>query len=160
MARTEFPRVKVTTRVAARFANLQLRNKTYDGNYIIWMTDINNVPGDTLADRVKYVGGAILTPTEAKAERNGTAEEYAQVFTPVYLDKDADVSEQSADDAAKAEVGGNSGQDTDASASEGQEDAEAPDTTPVTPSVTGDSNQGGGDDAENADTEDTAHDDE
>lgn len=88
---TLFPRVKVTTKVAKMFANLNLRNKTRDGNYIIWMTDLDSVPGVTLAERVKYVGGALLTPEEAKAERNGTAETYAYVYTPVYLDKDADV---------------------------------------------------------------------
>lgn len=129
MARTEFPRIKVTTKVAARFANLQLRNKTFDGNYIIWMTDINNVPGDTLADRVKYVGGAILTPFEAKAERNGTATEYASVYTPVYLDKDANTSEQSA--AVKNEQDEKVNDDGE----ESQSAIDAPDVVPVIPSV-------------------------
>lgn len=135
MARTEFPRIKVTTKVAARFANLQLRNKTFDGNYIIWMTDINNVPGDTLADRVKYVGGAILTPFEAKAERNGTATEYASVYTPVYLDKDADVSGQSA--TAKNEQDGQADNDGE----ESQSAIDAPDVVPVIPSVIAEDNQ-------------------
>lgn len=135
MARTEFPRIKVTTKVAARFANLQLRNKTFDGNYIIWMTDINNVPGDTLADRVKYVGGAILTPFEAKAERNGTATEYASVYTPVYLDKDADTSEQSA--VVKKEQDGQA----DGNSEESQSAIDAPDVVPVIPSVIAEDNQ-------------------
>lgn len=135
MARTEFPRIKVTTKVAARFANLQLRNKTFDGNYIIWMTDINNVPGDTLADRVKYVGGAILTPFEAKAERNGTATEYASVYTPVYLDKDADTSEQAA--VVKNEQDGQA----DGNSEESQSAIDAPDVVPVIPSVIAEDNQ-------------------
>lgn len=135
MARTEFPRIKVTTKVAARFANLQLRNKTFDGNYIIWMTDINNVPGDTLADRVKYVGGAILTPFEAKAERNGTATEYASVYTPVYLDKDADTSEQAA--VVKKEQDGQA----DGNSEESQSAIDAPDVVPVIPSVIAEDNQ-------------------
>lgn len=87
---TQFPRVKVTTKVAKLFANLALRNKTKDGNYIIWMTDIDSVPGLTLDDRISYVGGAKLTPMEAKAERNGTANPPASVYTPIYLDKDAE----------------------------------------------------------------------
>lgn len=98
---TSFPRIKVTTKVARLYANLQLRNKTYDGNYIIWMTDLNSVPGATLAERVAYVGGAMLTPQEAKEERNGTAKSYARVYTPVYLDKNAEaeaVTEKAADD--------------------------------------------------------------
>lgn len=140
MARTEFPRIKVTTKVAARFANLQLRNKTFDGNYIIWMTDINNVPGDTLADRVKYVGGAILTPFEAKAERNGTATEYASVYTPVYLDKDADTSEQSA--AVKNEQDGQANGNSE----ESQGAADAPDVVPVIPSVIAEDGQGASED--------------
>jgi hypothetical protein len=92
---TQFPRIKVTTKVAKLFANLALRNKTKDGNYIIWMTDINSVPGLTLADRVSYVGGALLSPMEAKAERNGTANPPATVYTPIYLDKDAEAEASS-----------------------------------------------------------------
>lgn len=99
---TAFPRIKVTTKVARLYANLQLRNKTYDGNYIIWMTDLNSVPGATLAERVAYVGGAMLTPQEAKEERNGTAKSYARVYTPIYLDKNAEAEaatvEKTADD--------------------------------------------------------------
>lgn len=92
---TQFPRIKVTTKVAKLFTNLALRNKTKDGNYIIWMTDINSVPGLTLADRVSYVGGALLSPMEAKAERNGTANPPATVYTPIYLDKDAEAEASS-----------------------------------------------------------------
>lgn len=98
---TTFPRIKVTTKVARLYANLQLRNKTYDGNYIIWMTDLNSVPGATLAERVTYVGGAMLTPQEAKEERNGTAKSYARVYTPIYLDKNAEaeaVTEKATDE--------------------------------------------------------------
>lgn len=98
---TAFPRIKVTTKVARLYTNLQLRNKTYDGNYIIWMTDLNSVPGATLAERVAYVGGAMLTPQEAKEERNGTAKSYARVYTPIYLDKNAEaeaVTEKISDD--------------------------------------------------------------
>ena len=92
---TQFPRVKVTTKVAKLFANLALRNKTKDGNYIIWMTDIDSVPGLTLDDRISYVGGTKLTPMEAKAERNGTANPPASVYTPIYLDKDAEAEASS-----------------------------------------------------------------
>jgi hypothetical protein len=87
---TDFPRIKVTPKVAKLFANLQMRNKTRDGNYILWMSDLDTVPGDTIADRAAYVGGALLTPMETKMECQGTAAQYKSVSTPVYLDKDAE----------------------------------------------------------------------
>lgn len=111
------------------FANLALRNKTKDGNYIIWMTDINSVPGLTLADRVSYVGGALLSPMEAKAERNGTANPPASVYTPVYLDKDAEASSAKTTEATEDTTGDNSGN---------TETAEP--VVPVTPPVIPDEN--------------------
>ena len=128
---TQFPRVKVTTKVAKLFANLALRNKTKDGNYIIWMTDIDSVPGLTLDDRISYVGGAKLTPMEAKAERNGTANPPASVYTPIYLDKDAE-AEASATKATETT------EDTTGDASDNTNAAET--VVPVTPSVIPDEN--------------------
>ena len=128
---TQFPRIKVTTKVAKLFANLALRNKTKDGNYIIWMTDIDSVPGLTLDDRISYVGGAKLTPMEAKAERNGTANPPASVYTPIYLDKDAEAEASSTKTTGTAEgtTDDNSGN---------TETAEP--VVPVTPSVIPDEN--------------------
>lgn len=128
---TQFPRIKVTTKVAKLFANLALRNKTKDGNYIIWMTDINSVPGLTLADRVSYVGGALLSPMEAKAERNGTANPPATVYTPIYLDKtaEAEASSTKTTETAEGTTDDNSGN---------TETAEP--VVPVTPPVIPDEN--------------------
>lgn len=128
---TQFPRIKVTTKVAKLFANLALRNKTKDGNYIIWMTDINSVPGLTLADRVSYVGGALLSPMEAKAERNGTANPPASVYTPIYLDKNAE-AEASTTKATETT------EDNTGDASDNTETAET--VVPVIPSVIPDEN--------------------
>lgn len=128
---TQFPRVKVTTKVAKLFANLALRNKTKDGNYIIWMTDIDSVPGLTLDDRISYVGGAKLTPMEAKAERNGTANPPASVYTPIYLDKDAE-AEASTTKATETT------EDTTGDAFDNKNAAET--VVPVTPSVIPDEN--------------------
>lgn len=128
---TQFPRVKVTTKVAKLFANLALRNKTKDGNYIIWMTDIDSVPGLTLDDRISYVGGAKLTPMEAKAERNGTANPPASVYTPIYLDKDAEAEASSTKTTETTE-------DTTGDASDNTNAAET--VVPVTPSVIPDEN--------------------
>lgn len=128
---TQFPRVKVTTKVAKLFANLALRNKTKDGNYIIWMTDIDSVPGLTLDDRISYVGGAKLTPMEAKAERNGTANPPASVYTPIYLDKDAEAETSSSKATETTE-------DTTGDASDNTNAAET--VVPVTPPVIPDEN--------------------
>ncbi len=128
---TQFPRVKVTTKVAKLFANLALRNKTKDGNYIIWMTDIDSVPGLTLDDRISYVGGAKLTPMEAKAERNGTANPPASVYTPIYLDKDAEAEASSTKATETTE-------DTTGDDSDNTETVEP--VVPVTPSVIPDEN--------------------
>lgn len=121
----------MTTKVAKLFANLALRNKTKDGNYIIWMTDIDSVPGLTLDDRISYVGGAKLTPMEAKAERNGTANPPASVYTPIYLDKEAEAEASSAKATETTE-------DTTGDASDNTETAEP--VVPVTPSVIPDEN--------------------
>ena len=128
---TQFPRIKVTTKVAKLFANLALRNKTKDGNYIIWMTDIDSVPGLTLDDRISYVGGAKLTPMEAKAERNGTANPPASVYTPIYLDKNAEAE-------ASTTTATETTEDTTGDASDNTETAET--VVPVTPSVIPDEN--------------------
>lgn len=113
------------------FANLALRNKTKDGNYIIWMTDIDSVPGLTLDDRISYVGGAKLTPMEAKAERNGTANPPASVYTPIYLDKDAEAEASSTKATETTE-------DTTGDDSDNTETVEP--VVPVTPSVIPDEN--------------------
>ena len=111
------------------------------------MTDINSVPGLTLADRVSYVGGALLSPMEAKAERNGTANPPATVYTPIYLDKDAEAEASST----------NSGGTTDDNS--GNTETAEP-VVPVTPPVIPDENMSHmpTDEAENQEgqTEDTA----
>ena len=57
--------IKVTPEVAKRFCNPVLRNRTKDGNILLWMGDLNQVPGDTLKERANYVGGALLTTNQA-----------------------------------------------------------------------------------------------
>lgn len=143
---TQFPRVKVTTKVAKMFANLALRNKTKDGNYIIWMTDIDSVPGLTLDDRISYVGGAKLTPMEAKAERNGTANPPASVYTPIYLDKDAEAEASSTKATETTE-------DTTGDDSDNKNAAET--VVPVTPPVIPDENMSNMPTGETEDAADT-----
>lgn len=76
--------IKVTPEVAKRFCNLNLRNVTKDGNILLWMSDLNTVPGDTIADRAKYVGGALLTANEANDEYWGYTKGYTSCYTPSY----------------------------------------------------------------------------
>lgn len=77
--------IKVTLEVAKKFCSLSLRNATKDGNILLWMADLNSVPGDTIAQRAEYVGGALLTANEANDEYWGYTDEYSECHTPDYL---------------------------------------------------------------------------
>lgn len=46
--------------------------KAADGNVILFQSDLNSVDGLTLSDRVSVLGGALLTPQQAKQEIDGT----------------------------------------------------------------------------------------
>lgn len=76
--------IKTTPEVAKRFASLELRNALKDGNIALWMSDLDAVPGDTLAERAAYVGGSLLTPKECADEFFGRTTNYAQCYTPEY----------------------------------------------------------------------------
>lgn len=76
--------IKVTPEVAKRFCNLALRNTTKDGNVLLWMGDLDQVPGDTLKERAAYVGGALLDANKANSEYWGTTDGYEECYTPEY----------------------------------------------------------------------------
>lgn len=76
--------IKVTPEVAKRFCNLALRNTTKDGNVLLWMGDLDQVPGDTLKERAAYVGGALLDANKANREYWGTTDGYEVCYTPEY----------------------------------------------------------------------------
>lgn len=76
--------IKVTPEVARRFCNPVLRNRTKDGNILLWMGDLNQVPGDTLKERANYVGGALLTTNQANDEYWGYTDDLAGCYTPDY----------------------------------------------------------------------------
>lgn len=73
--------IKVTREVADRMSLTALRNKTKDGNVLLWQADTAHLPGDTVFDRAASVGGVCLTPQVAKEEIDGT-DNPVQVFTP------------------------------------------------------------------------------
>lgn len=74
--------IKVTKAVAERLQLTSIRNKTADGNYLLWQADIEGIPGLTVKDRASKVGGVCLTSIEAKREIDGSASVPAKVVTP------------------------------------------------------------------------------
>ncbi|MCC8187955.1 MAG: hypothetical protein LIP08_10780 [Bacteroides sp.] len=51
-----------------------IRQQTADGNYLLWQQDIAALQGETLEERSRYIGGAILDTRQAKKEWKGTEE--------------------------------------------------------------------------------------
>ena len=73
--------VKATKEVADSLGVTEIRNKTADGNVLLWQADLNRISGDTIFDRAQTVGGVCLQPVQAKAEIDGT-DTPAEVYTP------------------------------------------------------------------------------
>lgn len=73
--------VKVTKEVADYLGVTDIRNKTADGNVLLWQADLNRIPGETIFERAQSVGGVCLQPIQAKAEIDGT-DTPAEVYTP------------------------------------------------------------------------------
>lgn len=80
--------IKCTTRVSDVLGMTAERNRTADGNILLWQADLNPIEGNTLLERVNKVGGALLTPEQAKSEIDGI-ENPIEVATPEeYLPKE------------------------------------------------------------------------
>lgn len=73
--------IKVTKQVADKMNLTAIRNKTADGNVLLWQADLNRIEGDTIFDRATRVGGVALTPQAARLETDGT-ENPVEVTTP------------------------------------------------------------------------------
>lgn len=66
--------VKVTKKVREAILPAYLVvQKTFDGNYLLFQSALEKVEGNTLSERYERIGGALLTPLEAKAEIKGTS---------------------------------------------------------------------------------------
>lgn len=66
--------VKVTKKVREAILPAYLVvQKTFDRNYLLFQSALEKVEGNTLSERCKRIGGALLTPLEAKAEIKGTS---------------------------------------------------------------------------------------
>lgn len=84
--------IKVTKKVADKIgAPVENRNKTADGNILLWQADLNIIPGETIFDRAAFVGGVAMTGNDARGEIDGTAEP-AEVTIPEYY-QDAEVED-------------------------------------------------------------------
>lgn len=97
--------IKVTRQVADKMNLTAIRNKTADGNVLLWQADIIAVPGDTVFDRAAAVGGVALQPLQARAEIDGTSTP-VEVTTPAEYEDEQDIDTSTAETAPDAEEGG------------------------------------------------------
>lgn len=85
--------IKVTKEVAEYLKVTSERNRTKDGNILLWQADVARFPGDTVFERAAYAGGVALTAEKAKEETDGT--DYpAQVTLPEWLEPEEEPEEE------------------------------------------------------------------
>ena len=90
--------VKVTKQVSDKMNLTAIRNKTADGNVLLWQADLNRIEGDTIFERAERIGGKAITAQEAKAETDGT-------YTPdEYKDDTPTVLPEMSDNTVSTEV--------------------------------------------------------
>lgn len=64
--------IKTRLEVAEYLKVTSERNRTADGNILLWQADVLRFPGDTVLDKAKHAGGVALTASQAKQETEGT----------------------------------------------------------------------------------------
>lgn len=122
--------VKVTKKVREAIlpAYIVVR-RTFDGNYLVYQSALEKVEGNTLSERCENVGGALLTPLEAKQELAGTS--CKSCHTPEAYGGDDAGDTQSPDTGIEAPAPGNN-ENADASTEEtagsGEEKSEETET--------------------------------
>lgn len=91
--------IKVTEAVAKHLQVDDIRNRTADGNYLLWQADVLRFPGDGIMQKTAYCGGVVLTPNAAKDEIDGAGSP-AKVTTPEWVTpEDAIIDENKEEDA-------------------------------------------------------------
>lgn len=96
--------VKVTKQVSDKMNLTAIRNKTADGNVLLWQADLNRIECDTIFERAERIGGKAITAQEAKAETDGT-ENPAEVYTPdEYKEDTSTVLPEISDNTVSTEV--------------------------------------------------------
>lgn len=73
--------IKVTKQVADKLNLTTIRNRTADGNVLLWQADLDRIEGDTIFERAEKVGGRAISAQTAKEETDGT-ETPVEVYTP------------------------------------------------------------------------------
>ncbi|MCD8079136.1 MAG: hypothetical protein LUF04_01605, partial [Bacteroides sp.] len=66
--------IKVCPFIAEQLGLTDIRQQTADGNYLLWQQDVAAIQGETLEERSRYIGGAILDARSGKKEWKGTEE--------------------------------------------------------------------------------------
>ncbi|MCD8030034.1 MAG: hypothetical protein LUF85_04190 [Bacteroides sp.] len=66
--------IKVCPFIAEQLGLTDIRQQTADGNYLLWQQDIATMQGETLEERSRYIGGAILDARRGKKELKDTEE--------------------------------------------------------------------------------------
>ena len=92
--------IKATKAVADYLGVTSDRNRTADGNYLLWQADVARFPGDTISERAAYAGGAALPPQVARQETDGT-DHPAETTLPPWLqpaDEETTADETTADE--------------------------------------------------------------
>lgn len=98
--------VKATKEVADYLGVTDIRNRTADGNVLLWQADLNRIPGETIFERAQSVGGVCLQPAQAKAEIEG-ADGPAEVHTPdAYRIQSVEVKDNETPSETEGEEGG------------------------------------------------------
>lgn len=99
---------------------LKDREQTADGNYLLWQADIQDYQGKSIYEQAEKVGGAVLTPEEAKAEHDGTVKKPAKVTDPFKGNNDTG---ENTTDVGK-ENAGTDGKEPDSGTEENETDKE------------------------------------
>lgn len=63
--------IKVRPAVSDRMKLTEIRNRTADGNVLLWQADLTDIEGDTIFERAAAIGGVCLTPQDARKEIDG-----------------------------------------------------------------------------------------
>ncbi|MCD7935528.1 MAG: hypothetical protein LUG98_01565 [Tannerellaceae bacterium] len=66
--------IKVSPFTAEQLGLAGIRQRSADGNYILWQQDLAGIEGETLEERCRYIGGVIIERNQGKVELKGTDE--------------------------------------------------------------------------------------
>ena len=97
--------IKVRPEVADYLKLTTDRNRTADGNYLLWQADVARFPGDTISERAAYAGGVDLSAQAARQETDGT-DHPAKTTLPPWLQPDDETTteETTADETTEEET--------------------------------------------------------